>query len=209
MKFEKTLKSLFGKEPDAAVQELLKNIEADYGEVPFILTAMSDKPNVLLPKIIYDDAVLRNPEQLDEKTVELITIGVATALKCDHCLRMHLRVARRKGITQDEIFEAILLASALSNTAALAQAMRVYEEDRRDGVDSRRDSRPRRGRQARRLGGAGRQGPDRARSHAGGNASQAGEDERVQRGGRRDGVGAGRRGGTGRQFGADVDVAIW
>jgi AhpD family alkylhydroperoxidase len=133
LKFEKTLKNLFGKEPDAAVQELLKNIEDDYGEVPFILKAMSDKPNVLLPKIIYDDAVLRNPEHLDEKTVELITIGVATALKCDHCLRMHLRVARRKGITQDEIFEAILLASALSNTAALAQAMRVYEEDR-DGV---------------------------------------------------------------------------
>lgn len=133
MKFEKTLKSIFGKEPDAAVQELLKNIEDDYGEVPFILKAMSDKPNVLLPKIIYDDAVLRNPEHLDEKTVELITIGVATALKCDHCLRMHLRVARRKGISQDEIFEAILLASALSNTAALAQAMRVYEEDR-DGT---------------------------------------------------------------------------
>ena len=134
MKFEKTLKNLFGKEPDAAVQELLKNIEDDYGEVPFILKAMSDKPNVLLPKIIYDDAVLRNPEHLDEKTVELITIGVATALKCDHCLRMHLRVARRKGISQDEIFEAILLASALSNTAALAQAMRVFEEDR-DDVD--------------------------------------------------------------------------
>ncbi len=132
MKFENTLKNLFGKEPDAAVQELLKNIEDDYGEVPFILKAMSDKPNVLLPKIIYDDAVLRNPEHLDEKTVELITIGVATALKCDHCLRMHLRVARRKGISQDEIFEAILLSSALSNTAALAQAMRVYEEDRDD-----------------------------------------------------------------------------
>jgi AhpD family alkylhydroperoxidase len=130
LKFENTLKNLFGKEPDAAVQELLKNIEDDYGEVPFILKAMSDKPNVLLPKIIYDDAVLRNPEHLDEKTVELITIGVATALKCDHCLRMHLRVARRKGISQDEIFEAILLSSALSNTAALAQAMRVYEEDR-------------------------------------------------------------------------------
>jgi AhpD family alkylhydroperoxidase len=135
LKFEKTLKNLFGKEPDAAVQELLKNIEDDYGEVPFILKAMSDKPNVLLPKIIYDDAVLRNPEHLDEKTVELITIGVATALKCDHCLRMHLRVARRKGITQDEIFETILLASALSNTAALAQAMRVYEEDRDDAPE--------------------------------------------------------------------------
>jgi len=133
LKFENTLKNLFGKEPDAAVQELLKNIEDDYGEVPFVLKSMSDRPNVLLPKIIYDDAVLRNPEHLDEKTVELITIGVATALKCDHCLRMHLRVAHRKGISKDEVFEAILLASALSNTAALAQAMRVFEEDR-DGV---------------------------------------------------------------------------
>jgi AhpD family alkylhydroperoxidase len=132
LKFENTLKNIFGKEPDDAVKELLKNIEDDYGEVPFILKAMGDRPNVLLPKIIYDDAVLRNPEHLDEKTVELITIGVATALKCDHCLHMHLRVARRKGIPEEEVFEAILLASALSNTAALAQAMRVFESNRNE-----------------------------------------------------------------------------
>ena len=132
MKFENTLKNLFGKEPETAVQELLKNIEDDYGEVPFILKAMSDRPNVLLPKIIYDDAVLRNPEHLDEKTVELVTIGVATALKCDHCLNMHLRVARRKGISDEEVFEAILIGSALSSTAVMAQAMRVYENNKRE-----------------------------------------------------------------------------
>jgi AhpD family alkylhydroperoxidase len=132
LKFEKTLKSLFGKEPDEAVKELLKNIEEDYGEVPFILQAMSDRPNVLLPKIIYDDAVLRSPDHLDEKTVELITIGVATALKCDHCLNMHLRVAQRKGISDEEVFEAILIGSALSSTAVMAQAMRVYESHKKE-----------------------------------------------------------------------------
>ena len=132
MKFENTLKSLFGKEPDEAVKELLKNIEEDYGEVPFILQAMSDRPNVLLPKIIYDDSVTRHPEHLDEKTVELITIGVATALKCDHCLNMHLRVAQRKGISDDEVFEAILLGSALSSSAVMAQAMRVYENHKKE-----------------------------------------------------------------------------
>lgn len=132
MKFENTLKNLFGKEPEEAVKELLKNVEDDYGEVPFILKAMSDKPNVLLPKIIYDDAVLRNPDHLDEKTVELITIGVATALKCDHCLNMHLRVAERKGIPDEEVFEAILIGSALSSTAILAQAMRVYESHKKE-----------------------------------------------------------------------------
>ncbi len=132
MKFENTLKSLFGKEPDEAVKDLLKDIEEDYGEVPFILQAMSDKPNVLLPKIIYDDAVTRHPEHLDEKTVELITIGVATALKCDHCLNMHLRVAERKGISDEEVFEAILLGSALSSTAVMAQAMRVYQNHKKE-----------------------------------------------------------------------------
>ena len=132
MKFEKTLKELFDKEPEEAVNDLMKSVEEDYGEVPFILQAMSDRPNVLLPKIIYDDAVMRNPVHLDEKTVELITIGVATALKCDHCLNMHLRVARRKGISDDEVFEAILLASALCNAAALAQAMRVFETHKKE-----------------------------------------------------------------------------
>ncbi|MCD1295746.1 carboxymuconolactone decarboxylase family protein [Methanocella sp. CWC-04] len=132
MKFENTLKNIFGKEPEDAVNDLLKNIENDYGEIPFILKAMSDKPNVLLPKMIYDDAVLRNPEHLDERTVELISIAVATSLKCDHCLNMHLRVARRKGIKEEEMFEAILLASAFSNTAALAQAMRVFENHKNE-----------------------------------------------------------------------------
>jgi AhpD family alkylhydroperoxidase len=93
---------------------------------------MSDRPNVLLPKIIYDDSVTRHPEHLDEKTVELITIGVATALKCDHCLNMHLRVAQRKGISDDEVFEAILLGSALSSSAVMAQAMRVYENHKKE-----------------------------------------------------------------------------
>jgi AhpD family alkylhydroperoxidase len=132
LKFEKTITDLFGKEPDEAVKDLLKSIEEDYGEVPFILQAMSDRPNVLLPKIIYDDAVLRSPDHLDEKTVELITIGVATALKCDHCLNMHLRVARRKGVPDDEVFEAILIGSALSSTAVMAQAMRVYENYKKE-----------------------------------------------------------------------------
>jgi AhpD family alkylhydroperoxidase len=132
LKFEKTITDLFGKEPDEAVKDLLKSIEEDYGEVPFILQAMSDKPNVLLPKIIYDDAVLRSPDHLDEKTVELITIGVATALKCDHCLNMHLRVAKRKGVPDDEVFEAILIGSALSSTAVMAQAMRVYENYKKE-----------------------------------------------------------------------------
>lgn len=132
MKFENTLKSLFGKEPDEAVKDLLKDIEEDYGEVPYILQAMSDKPNVLLPKIIYDDAVTRHPDHLDEKTVELITIGVTTALKCDHCLNMHLRVAERKGISDEEVFEAILIGCALSSTAVMAQAMRVYQNHKKE-----------------------------------------------------------------------------
>jgi AhpD family alkylhydroperoxidase len=57
---------------------------------------------------------------------------VATALKCDHCLNMHMRVAERKGISDEEVFEAILIGSALSSTAILAQAMRVYESHKKE-----------------------------------------------------------------------------
>ena len=86
------------KEPEEAVSELLGDVEKHYGEVPYILDFMKDMPELLISKILYDNSIMREFKNMDPKTVELISIGVASALKCEHCLKMHMRVAKRLGM---------------------------------------------------------------------------------------------------------------
>ena len=128
-KIEKILK----KEPDEAVEELLKEVEKAYGEVPYILNFMKQSPELLVAKIIYENAIVREFKRLDAKTIELISIGVAAALRCEHCLKLHIRVARRLGITNEEIFDAMLVAGSLSNAAVLAEGTRAIDAEKANG----------------------------------------------------------------------------
>ncbi len=123
-KIEKILK----KEPEEAVEELLKEVEKAYGEVPYILNYMKRSPELLIAKVLYDNTITEF-KRLDAKTIELISIGVSSALKCPHCLKMHIRVAQRFGVTKEEIFDAILIAGALSNAAVLAEGTRAMESE--------------------------------------------------------------------------------
>ena len=124
-KLEKILK----KEPDEAAEELLKEVEKAYGEVPYILNFMKQSPELLVAKILYDNEIIREFKRLDAKTIELISIGVSAALRCEHCLKLHIRVAQRLGATKEEIFDAILIAGSLSNAAVLAEGTRAMDAE--------------------------------------------------------------------------------
>ncbi|MCE8423951.1 MAG: carboxymuconolactone decarboxylase family protein [Candidatus Methanoperedens sp.] len=125
-KIDKILK----KKPDEAAEELLKEVEKVYGEVPYILNFMKRSPELLITKILYDNAIIREFKRLDPKTIELISIGVSAALKCEHCLKMHIRIARRLGVPKEEIFDAILIAGTLSNAAVLAEGTRAIDSEK-------------------------------------------------------------------------------
>ncbi|MDD5474275.1 MAG: carboxymuconolactone decarboxylase family protein, partial [Candidatus Methanoperedens sp.] len=83
----------------------------------------------LITKILYDNSIIREFKRLDPKTIELISIGVSAALKCPHCLKMHIRVAQRLGVTKEEIFDAILIAGSLSNATVLAEGTRAIDAE--------------------------------------------------------------------------------
>lgn len=127
------IQRIMQQDPDEVVDELLDAIEKYYGEVPYILQYLRDTPELLVPKILYDSAIIREFKRLDPKTVELISIGVSAAVRCDHCLRMHIKIAEKLGIPKEEIFDAILIAGTLSNATVLAYATRVM--DSVDGVE--------------------------------------------------------------------------
>ena len=125
----KKIEKILQKEPEDAAEELLKEVEKVYGEIPYILNFMKQKPELLVTKILYDNSIIREFKRLDAKTIELISIGVSAALKCPHCLKMHIRVAQRLGVTKDEIFDAILIAGTLSNAAVLAEGTRAMDSE--------------------------------------------------------------------------------
>ena len=116
-------------DPEDATEELLESVEKYYGEIPYILQFMKETPELLVPKILYDSAIIREFKRLDPKTVELISIGVSAAIRCDHCLRMHIRIAEKLGLSKEEIFDAILIAGTLSNATVLAYATRVLDSE--------------------------------------------------------------------------------
>jgi AhpD family alkylhydroperoxidase len=123
------IRKILEKEPEDAVSEVLSGVEERYGEVPYILNFMKDMPEVLLSKVLYDNSIMREFKLLDPTTIELICIGVASALRCDHCLKMHIRVARRLGLSKEQIFDAVLIGGAMSNASVLAEGTRALDAE--------------------------------------------------------------------------------
>ncbi|MEZ5335764.1 MAG: carboxymuconolactone decarboxylase family protein [Methanolobus sp.] len=128
MKLEK-IKEILDKEPEEAVDEILSDVEKRYGEVPYIINFMKDMPELFVSRMIYENTVLREFKSMDPKTVELICIAVASALRCEHCLRAHVRVAKRLGVSKEEIFDSVLIASTISTAAVLAEGTRSLDSE--------------------------------------------------------------------------------
>ena len=72
-------------------------------------------------------------EELDRRTRSCITLAVLTALGREHELALHVRAARRNGLTPREIGEVLLhtavYAGVPAANAAYAVAQRVLDEE--------------------------------------------------------------------------------
>src|SRR4051795_9114805 len=72
-------------------------------------------------------------EGLDRRTRSCITLAVLTALGREHELQMHVRAARRNGLTPEEIGEVLLHTSIYAGVpaanAAFAIAQKVLAEE--------------------------------------------------------------------------------
>jgi AhpD family alkylhydroperoxidase len=68
------------------------------------------------------------PGALDEKTKQLIAVAVAHVTQCPYCIKGHTRLAKQKGATNNEIMEAIWVASEMRAGAAYAHAALAVEE---------------------------------------------------------------------------------
>ncbi|MHC1596890.1 MAG: carboxymuconolactone decarboxylase family protein, partial [Methermicoccaceae archaeon] len=65
------------------VEELLEQVKDRYGEVPYIMEKMREEnPKLLASKVLYDVAMMDGFKHIDPETVELISIAVASAIRC-------------------------------------------------------------------------------------------------------------------------------
>ncbi|MDD4332181.1 MAG: carboxymuconolactone decarboxylase family protein [Methanosarcinaceae archaeon] len=137
---------ILNEDPENVILELLEDVRKQYGEIPYIMNFMKDLPGIFIPKTLYDNAIMREFKNLDPSTVELISIGVASALRCEHCLKMHMRIAKRKGLSKESIFSAVMIGASLSNAAVLAESTRAlvseFEEEEAEEPEEKSCSGP-------------------------------------------------------------------
>ncbi|WCN39373.1 carboxymuconolactone decarboxylase family protein [Aneurinibacillus uraniidurans] len=86
-------------------------------------------PDAFRSFMAFDRAALA-PGRLSAKTKELIAIAIAHITGCPYCIEVHVEGGREKGVTKEEMGEAIVVATALKAGAALAHgvnALNAYE----------------------------------------------------------------------------------
>jgi AhpD family alkylhydroperoxidase len=125
--FEDRLRQIVELGADATADEWMKTIEREYGKVPLIFKRMGERPEVLISHLLYKSTVAET-SQLDPKYVELISMAVGAALKCQYCTSYHMQAAVKMGATREEILEVILLSGMIANSSVLANAYRVIDE---------------------------------------------------------------------------------
>lgn len=64
---------------------------------------------------------------LDAKTRELIGLAVAVTTRCDGCISSHAAAAKKAGVTEAELAEALGMAIALNAGAAYVYSTRALE----------------------------------------------------------------------------------
>jgi AhpD family alkylhydroperoxidase len=60
-----------------------------------------------------------SPHGLDAYTKQAMAIALSVATRCEPCLKMHLKKAREKGFTQDEIDEAAWMGISFGGSPAM------------------------------------------------------------------------------------------
>ena len=79
-----------------------------------------------------DKIVAREDGAIPRKYRELIAIAVAVTTQCPYCLDAHTKAAKQVGISEAELSEAVMIATALRAGAGAthgALAMKLFKRD--------------------------------------------------------------------------------
>ena len=64
---------------------------------------------------------------LDVKTKELLGLVASAVLRCDDCVKYHLEISYKEGVTREEMMEAMGIATLVGGTIVVPHLRRAYE----------------------------------------------------------------------------------
>ncbi len=113
------------------IEQLLEAMAADLGRKPETMELLSK----LNEKAVFEHAANKNfamgGSQIPPKYKLLMSIAISAALGSERCIAQYTEVAIRKGISKDEIVDALLLARFVKGTTVMSastEAMRLLVE---------------------------------------------------------------------------------
>ena len=115
-------------EDDSLAEALAEVLVEKRGGLGFLLNTLKRRPRTFNPYVFKGQSILGQPAALEVKTAELIAVGAAAALMCEHCLEAHISRAVTEGATFEEVLDAILIAAAIAESSTLAVALRKFKQ---------------------------------------------------------------------------------
>lgn len=109
-------------------EALVESLAEQHGSLGFILNVLKDRPRNFNPFILKGMSIYKEPSSLDRKTAELVAVGAAAALRCEHCLEAHMGRAHDEGASLAEIMDSLLIAGAIADSSTLSVAFRKYKQ---------------------------------------------------------------------------------
>ncbi len=118
------------------IKELLKAMEEELGSEPETMVLLSR----LDPKSVFEHANSKNfamsGEHIPPKYKLLMSVAISAALGFETCMEIYTKVAKKKGITNEEIKEAIMLARFVKGTTVLNTATKAMKLLVEEGVEN-------------------------------------------------------------------------
>jgi AhpD family alkylhydroperoxidase len=64
---------------------------------------------------------------LDEKTKELIALGIAITVRCDGCISFHIHDAMKAGASKEEILETVSVAILMGGGPSVVYGIEAFQ----------------------------------------------------------------------------------
>lgn len=103
---------LYNKTGDDKAQKIQESVEDEFGFVPEAFQAMGRTGDYLQAMMDLDAAA--GKAVIDEKTKQLICVAVASVNGCLYCVDAHSAMAKKAGVSDEELSGALEVAAMMS-----------------------------------------------------------------------------------------------
>jgi AhpD family alkylhydroperoxidase len=86
-----------------------------------------DSDNLVLKRLFSLDTQTYSNGALDTKTKEMLGLVASMVLRCDDCVKYHLKKCFEENVTKEQIFEVFAVANIVGGTIVIPHTRRAVE----------------------------------------------------------------------------------